>query len=157
MNIKLSKMSSQEIEKVIAGQLLCRIAFKAADYPYIAPFQYVYLNGALYFHFTDYGRKMKMLKKDNRVCVEIEELEHDLSKYYFVSISGKLCLVEDPEERNEAIRKMAQDGKQKLSSNFLAAHGLTSEEGWSSFTSEKPLVILRLNATEEMGLKSPKM
>jgi nitroimidazol reductase NimA-like FMN-containing flavoprotein (pyridoxamine 5'-phosphate oxidase superfamily) len=157
MIIKLDKMSKKEIEDIISGQLLCRIAFKEADYPYIAPFQYVYMNRALYFHFTDYGRKMKMLNKDNRVCVEIEELSPDLSKYNFVSLSGKLSQVKDEEERNAAIRKMALDGKQKLSPNLLAAHGLKGDEGWSSLNPEKPLVILRLDVTEEMGLKSPKM
>ena len=155
MIIKLSTMSRQEIEKIISAQILCRIAFKGADYPYIAPFQYVYMDGVLYFHFTDYGRKMKMLKEDNRVCVEIEKLSPDLSDYFFVTLRGRLSLVEDSEERNSVIRRMAEEGKQKLSPNFLAAHGLKSDEGWSSFTPEKPLVILKLDTVEEMGLKSP--
>ena len=155
MIIKLSTMSRQEIENIISAQILCRIAFKGADYPYIAPFQYVYMDGVLYFHFTDYGRKMKMLKEDNRVCVEIEKLSPDLSDYFFVSLRGRLSLVEDAEERNTVIRRMAEDGKQKLSPNFLAAHGLKSDKEWSSFTPEKPLVILKLAVVEEMGLKSP--
>ena len=155
MIIKLPKMSRQEIENVLCEQTLCRIAFKASDYPYITPFQYVYMNSNLYFHFTDYGRKMKMLKEDNRVCVEIEKLSPDLSDYFFVSVRGRLSLVEDAEERTSVIRRMAEDGKQKLSPNFLAAHGLKSDEGWSSFTPEKPLVILKLDTVEEMGLKSP--
>ena len=123
MIIKLPKMSRQEIENVVYEQFLCRIAFKSSDYPYIAPFQYVYMNSMLYFHFTDYGRKMKMLKEDNRVCVEIEKLSPDLSDYFFVTLRGKLNLVKDSEERKSVIRRMAEDGKQKLSPNFLAAHG----------------------------------
>ena len=154
MIIKLSKMKKQEIENIISTQILCRIAFKGADYPYIAPFQYAYMNGVLYFHFTDYGRKMKMFKEDNRVCVEIEKLSPDLSDYFFVTLRGRLSLVEDSEERTSVIRRMAEDGKQKLSPNFLAAHGLKNDEGWSSFTPEKPLVILKLDAVEEMGFKS---
>ena len=155
MIIKLSTMSRQEIENILSAQILCRIAFKGADYPYIAPFQYVYMDGVLYFHFTDYGRKMKMLKEDNRVCVEIEKLSPDLSDYFFVTLRGRLSLVEDSEERTSVIRRMAEEGKQKLSPNFLSAHGLKSDEGWSSFTPEKPLVILKLDMVEEMGLKSP--
>jgi nitroimidazol reductase NimA-like FMN-containing flavoprotein (pyridoxamine 5'-phosphate oxidase superfamily) len=152
--IKLPKMSKQEIENILCNQFLCRIAFKESDYPYIAPFQYVYMNSNLYFHFTDYGRKIEMLKKDNRVCVEIEKLSPNLREYYFVSIRGRLILVENSEERNAVIRRMAEDGTQKLSPNFLAAHGLKNDEGWSSFTPEKPLVILKLDAVEEMGFKS---
>ena len=152
---KLPTMKKQEIKDLITDGMLCRIAFKGDKYPYIAPFQYVYMNDALYFHFTDYGRKMKLLASDNRVCVEIEKLQPDLSEYYFVSLRGNLHLVADPEERAKAIRKMNEAGQQKLSHNFLAAHGLKREEGWSSFTPDQPLVIVKLDIIEEVGIKSP--
>ena len=136
--------------------MLCRIAFKGNNYPYMAPFQYVFMNRSLYFHFTDYGRKMKLLEKDKRVCVEIEKYRTDLSEYNFVVLRGTLKVVTDPQERAKAIKRMAEEGKQKLSTNFLAAHGFKKEEGWSSFTPEKPLVIVKLQEiAEEIGLKSP--
>ncbi len=51
---------------------------------------------------------------------------------------------------------MAEEGKQRLSTNFLAAHGFKKEEDWSSFTPEKTLVIVKLDEiAEEIGLKSP--
>ena len=155
MVLKLPKMNSQEIKNLINDEMLCRIAFKGAKYPYIAPFQYAYLNETLYFHFTDYGRKMKLLERDNRVCGEIEKLQPDLSEYNFVSLRGNLIVVVDPEERDRVIRKMSEDGRQKLSQNFLAAHGLNTMEGWSSFTPDKPLVIVKLETEEEIGIKSP--
>ena len=155
--VKLPKMEKLEIEKLLREQMLCRIAFKGNEYPYMAPFQYVVMNGSLYFHFTDYGRKMRLLEKDKRVCVEIEKYRPDLSEYNFVVLRGMLEVVKDPQERAEVIRKMAEDGKQRLSTNFLAAHGFKKDEGWSSFTPEKPVIIVRLKETiEKMGLKSPK-
>jgi hypothetical protein len=67
-----------------------------------------------------------------------------------------LKVVKDPTEREVVIRKMAEEGRKKLSTNFLAAHGLNKTEGWSSFTPEKPLVIIKLESvTEEIGIKSP--
>jgi len=155
MVVKLPKMKRDEVKKLLRDQFLCRIAFKGAEYPYIAPFQYVYREGRLYFHFTDYGRKMKLLENDNRVCVEIEEFHPDLREYNFVSLRGALTVVDDPQERAAAIRQMAEDGRTKLSPNFLAAHGLKREEGWASFTPEKPLVIVKLEPWEELGIKSP--
>jgi nitroimidazol reductase NimA-like FMN-containing flavoprotein (pyridoxamine 5'-phosphate oxidase superfamily) len=155
MLIKLPRMEKQEIEELISEQLLCRIAFKGGKYPYMAPFQYVYMNGTLYFHFTDYGKKMKLLEKDKHVCVEIEKYLPDMSKYNFVVLRGKLTIVTDPEERAEVIRRMATDGKEKLSTNFLAAHGFKTEEGWSSFAPERPMVIVGLEEiAEEIGIKS---
>lgn len=155
MVVKLPKMKKSEVDKLLRDQLLCRIAFKGAEYPYIAPFQYVYLEGGLYFHFTDYGRKMKLLENDNRVCVEIEQLQPDLREYNFVSLRGALKVVDDPHERTAVIRRMAEDGREKLSPNFLAAHGLKREDGWSSFTPEKPLVIVKLEPREKIGIRSP--
>lgn len=156
MLIKLPRMEKQEIEELISEQLLCRIAFKGGKYPYMAPFQYVYMNGTLYFHFTDYGKKMGLLDRDNRVCVEIEKYLPDMSEYSFVVLRGKLNIVADPEERAEAIRRMAKKGKEKLSTNFLAAHGFKTEEGWSSLDPLKPMVIVKLESiSEEIGIKSP--
>lgn len=154
--VKLPRMDRKEIDKLIQDQMLCRIAFKGDQHPYIAPFQYAFIDGSLYFHFTDYGKKMKLLEKDKRVCVEIERYRPDLSEYRFVVMSGKLKQVTDPKERTKAIEKMAEDGKKKLSPNFLAAHGLKKEDGWASLNPRKPLVIVKLeDIAEETGLKSP--
>jgi len=154
--VKLPKMTKFEIERLLREQILCRIAFKGDDYPYMAPFQYVPMDGSLYFHFTDYGKKMRLLEKDKRVCVEIENYRPDLSEYNFVVLRGKLKVVRDPQERAKVIEKLANEGKQRLSRNFLAAHGLKKEQGWSSLSLEKPLVIVKLDeVTETIGLKSP--
>jgi len=155
--VKLPKMKKSEIENLLREQLLCRIGFKGDKYPYMAPFQYVLVDGFLYFHFTDYGKKMRLLEKDKRVCVEIEKYRPDLSEYNFVVLRGELEAVNDPRERARAINRMAEEGKEKLSTNFLAAHGFNKEEGWSSFTPERPAVIVKLkDVTEKIGLKSPK-
>jgi nitroimidazol reductase NimA-like FMN-containing flavoprotein (pyridoxamine 5'-phosphate oxidase superfamily) len=154
--VRLPKMDRDEIESLIREQNICRIAFKGKRYPYIAPFQYVSIEGSLYFHFTNYGKKMKLLERDRRVCVEIESYRPDLSEYSFVVLRGTLAVVGDPEERAEAIKRMAEAGREGLSTNFLAAHGFQKEEGWSSFKPEKPIVIVKLKDVAELvGLKSP--
>jgi nitroimidazol reductase NimA-like FMN-containing flavoprotein (pyridoxamine 5'-phosphate oxidase superfamily) len=158
VTVKLPKMKEDEIKKVIKEQTLCRIAFKGKNYPYMAPFQYVYMNDTLYFHFTDYGRKMQFLERDKRVCVEIEKYQPDMSEYNFVVLRGSIEIVNDTQERSRVIKKMAEDGKRKLSRNFLAAHGFKKEEGWSALSPEKPLVIVKLtDIVEEIGLKSPSL
>ena len=155
--IKLPKMNKHEIEELVNEQRLCRIAFKGSDYPYIAPFQYVKLNGSLYFHFTNYGKKMGLLDRDKRVCVEIEKYLPDLSEYRFVTLQGKLKVVTESREREDAIRMMARTGEEEFSTNFLAVHGFSREDGWTSLSPEKPLVIVTLDEiTRELGLRSPK-
>ena len=155
--LKLPRMTKQEMWRLIRRQRLCRIAFKGEEYPYIAPFQYVVLGGSLYFHFTDYGKKMRLLEKDKRICVEIEEYREDLSEYSFIVLRGNLKVVTDQKERAQALTKLSEEGKQKLSPNFLPAHGFKKEDGWSSLTPENTsLVAIKLeNITQEIGLKSP--
>jgi nitroimidazol reductase NimA-like FMN-containing flavoprotein (pyridoxamine 5'-phosphate oxidase superfamily) len=154
---KLPKMTKQEMWKLIRRQRLCRIAFKGTKYPYMAPFQYVVLDGVLYFHFTDYGKKMKLIEDDKHVCVEIEEYKEDLSEYSFIVLRGTLKVVTDKEERVGALKKLAEEGEAKFSPNFLPAHGFNNEDGWVSLIStEMPLVVVKLeNITQEIGLKSP--
>ena len=154
---KLPKMTKQEMWKLIRRQRLCRIAFKGAEYPYMAPFQYVVLDGTLYFHFTDYGKKMKLIENDKHVCVEIEEYKEDLSEYGFIVLRGTLKVVTNQQERVNALQKLAEEGKEKLSANFLPAHGFKKEDGWSSLTpTNVSIVAVKLETiTQEIGLKSP--
>jgi len=154
--VKIPKMRKSEIEELINTQTLCRIAFKEENHPYIAPFQYVQVNGKLYFHFTNYGKKMRLLESDNRICLEIERYRPDMSEYCFAVIRGSLQIVDDPDERAKAIREMSRVGSERLSENFLVAHGFNREDGWSSFTPDKPLVIMKLkDVSEVIGLKNP--
>jgi nitroimidazol reductase NimA-like FMN-containing flavoprotein (pyridoxamine 5'-phosphate oxidase superfamily) len=149
-------MTGDEIGDLIDEQMMCRIAFNGEEYPYLAPFQYVKINDVLYFHFTDYGRKMKLLKRDNRVCVQVEKYTPDLGKYYFVSLRGKLEIVEDEEERYTAIKKLAKMGREKLSENFLAAHGIDPSKGWEMLSKKQDPVIVKLvEVVDKVGLRSP--
>jgi uncharacterized protein len=154
--VKMPKMEENEIEKLVNEQFLCRIAFRGDVQPYIAPFQYVVIDGTLYFHFTDYGKKMIFFKQETPVCVEIERYTPNLSEYQFVVIAGKLRLVEDLEERKMAIEKIAEAGKKRLSPNFLVAHGFSKGSDWGDFSDEKPILIIKLDeVSEKTGLKSP--
>jgi nitroimidazol reductase NimA-like FMN-containing flavoprotein (pyridoxamine 5'-phosphate oxidase superfamily) len=154
--MKLPSMSRKEVDDLISGQFLCRIAFRGKDRIHIAPFQYVFMNRRLYFHFTDYGNKMFLFKEGFPVCVEIEKYSPNFSEYAFVVLTGTLTVVEEKEERKKAIQKMAEIGSAKLSPNFLYAHGFESQNGWAAFNAEQPILVLRLEkVTSIKGLKSP--
>jgi nitroimidazol reductase NimA-like FMN-containing flavoprotein (pyridoxamine 5'-phosphate oxidase superfamily) len=153
--VKLPSMGKHEIDDLVERQMICRIAFRGRRYPYIAPFQYVAIGGTLFFHFTNYGKKMRILGVDSNVCVEIEEYEPDMSKYRFVALRGKLKVVTDSRERAEAINRLMSQGRRRLSRSFLAAHGFDKREDWSSLDPRKPLVIVKLEeVTGRTGLKN---
>ena len=65
-------------------------------------------------------------------------------------------LPSDPDERAEAIDKMGRLGAERLSENFLAAHGLNPDDGWPAFKPDNPLVIMKLgDVSDIVGLKYP--
>jgi uncharacterized protein len=155
--MKLPLMAKAEIDALISEQIICRIAFGGKIAPYLAPFQYVFIDGHLYFHFTKYGRKMNLLEEGQPVCVEIEKYSPDLSEYSFVILTGRLQVVTNQEESAKTIAAMVETAQNKhLSTVFLQAHGLPKDADWSALTAEKPLVVVKLvKVTEIRGLKSP--
>ena len=152
--IKLPKMEDEEIDKAINSNNLCRIAFIDDEFPYIAPFQYVYIDDVLYFHFTDYGKKKKILSNNSNVCVSIENFEPNLRSFYFISMQGTLKLVEDNDIKNQVINQMVKSAKNNYSKNFLSAHGFEKERGWDVFTSEYQLIYKFKPVGNPIGLKS---
>jgi nitroimidazol reductase NimA-like FMN-containing flavoprotein (pyridoxamine 5'-phosphate oxidase superfamily) len=153
--LKLPKMDEKEIKQALQEKNICRIAFIDDKFPYISPFQYVYLNDELYFHFTDYGKKKKILEKNKNVCVSIEHLEEDLSAFYFISMQGKLTLVEDKVEKLNVFKHIVNKARKAYSQNFLTAHGFEKEKGWDALTGKNQVLYKFIKMRKPIGLKSP--
>jgi len=154
VKVKLPKMTEDEIVSVLNDENICRIAFIEEDYPYICPFQYVYFKNQLYFHFTNYGKKMRILDKNKNVCVSIEKFEPDLSSYFFISIQGELKQIEDKKILKDVIENIVEKAKERFSKNFLAAHGFKGKDGWESLLEDKLLIFKLEEFGNRIGLKS---
>jgi nitroimidazol reductase NimA-like FMN-containing flavoprotein (pyridoxamine 5'-phosphate oxidase superfamily) len=61
-----------EIDGVIRGCRICRLAFADSDEPYIVPLSFGYDGEALYFHTAIKGRKIDCIEANPRVCFELE-------------------------------------------------------------------------------------
>ena len=64
-----------EINYILKSGIICRLALSVDDVPYIVPLNYgVEFSNPLklYFHCAPEGRKLEMLRKNKRVCFEIE-------------------------------------------------------------------------------------
>jgi nitroimidazol reductase NimA-like FMN-containing flavoprotein (pyridoxamine 5'-phosphate oxidase superfamily) len=68
-----------EIEAIIDRALVCRLALYDGQEPYLVPLCFGYQDQALYFHSAPKGRKVDILKRNARVCFEID-IDHDLEK-----------------------------------------------------------------------------
>ncbi|MDG3548098.1 pyridoxamine 5'-phosphate oxidase family protein [Methanobacterium formicicum] len=63
--LKIPAMEKEEYDRFIAEEYVSRIAFKG-DYPYIAPFLYVFNGKNIYFLSTQYGKKVELFRSNPR-------------------------------------------------------------------------------------------
>ena len=64
--------SRREIDEVIRGSDVCRLAFAVADEPYLVPVSFGYDGRDIFFHTGESGRKIDCMAANNRVCFEFE-------------------------------------------------------------------------------------
>ena len=61
-----------EIESIILRSSVCRLALADQHQPYIVPLCFGYGDRKLYFHSAGSGKKLEIIKKNNRVCFEFD-------------------------------------------------------------------------------------
>ena len=61
-----------EIEQIIKQAKVCRLGLVDGSEPYVVPVCFGYENNAFYFHCAPEGRKLELIRNNNRVCVEID-------------------------------------------------------------------------------------
>lgn len=112
-----------EDETVIVGLLnachVGRLGTIARDgYPMVKPLNFAYDRGRIYFHTAKEGEKLDDIRRDNRVCFEVD-LPIALVKskgspcraeylYRSVIIKGRARIVEDASERMAALMRLME-------------------------------------------------
>ena len=84
----------------------------AADRPYLVPLSFGYRDGILYFHSAPAGRKIDILRQNDRVCFEFD-VDCQVSKsgdvcnwgviYRSVIGSGRAFFIEEQEAKQKAL------------------------------------------------------
>ncbi len=58
-----------EIEKVIASSDICYVGMVDGNDPYVIPMNFGYKDNTIYLHSAPEGRSIRLLEKNNRVCI----------------------------------------------------------------------------------------
>jgi uncharacterized protein len=105
------------LEQVLSRAPVCRLGLLDGDVPYIVPMNFVYEDSCFYLHSRKSGKKIDLLNKNNKVCIEIE-LVGDLITgdtpceygYSFKSViaAGTAEILEEQEEKQAALSKITQ-------------------------------------------------
>ena len=157
MNIKkVPLMTKKDYDELIKECYVCRIGFKG-EYPYIAPFIYVFDGNYLYFLSTKYGKKIQRFEANPKVAVEIEKYNDDLSEYRFVTLQGIIKQVEDHNEKLKVRKDFVNLILDKsLSKNILAALGHSPSDKLESIINEERSFVWKLVDVESIiGIKTP--
>lgn len=101
-----------EIERIIKKAICCRIALVDDDEPYIVPICFGYEKNNLYFHGALEGRKVALIKKNNKICFEIDidvevvEASNPCDwsmKYRSIIGVGRAYILENDEEKSHGL------------------------------------------------------
>jgi len=100
------------IDGIIRRCRVCHLAMCDESQPYVVPLSFGYDGCFLYFHAAREGRKIDIIKRNNRVCFEFDIL-HDIitseqacswgAKYESVIGSGTAEILDTLEAKNDAL------------------------------------------------------
>ena len=101
------------IEEIIKKALICRLGLSDGENPYIVPLSFGYKDKTLYFHSAAKGKKINIIRKNPRVCFEID-INSEIIKaedackwsmrYQSVIGYGKAVLLQNTDEKREALK-----------------------------------------------------
>jgi uncharacterized protein len=105
----------QELEGIISGCDVCRVAIANENIPYIVTMNFGYVGGKnphLYFHCATGGKKLDMIRNNNYVCFEMDT-DHKIytgekgcdwgMKYCSTVGYGRIFFVDDEVEKNTGL------------------------------------------------------
>ena len=62
----------KEIESIIQSAQVCRIGLSEDNVPYVVPMNFGYKDNCLYFHCAKAGKKIDVIRQNNKVCFEMD-------------------------------------------------------------------------------------
>jgi hypothetical protein len=138
------------IEDIIAHSSVCRLAMSDDGQPYVIPLCYGYKDNTFYLHSATEGRKLDILRKNDRVCIEIDidceivkESDNACSwsmKYRCVVGFGKASLIYDTDLKREAL-------------NIIMGHYCGSHDEYT-FRNIENIIVIRIDVERMTGKQS---
>ena len=100
---RMGHLSREEMEELLSASKVGRLGLSVNDNPYVVPVSHWYREGKIYFHSSE-GKKIQYIKKNPKVCFEVDELAEDGS-WKSVIAYGKVTLATDRETMMRAFHK----------------------------------------------------
>jgi len=100
----LGKLNSVEIDEVIQHQVIGRLGCHADGITYVVPVSYAYDGEYVYVHSGE-GLKMEMMRKNPKVCFQIDQF-FNMANWRCVVAWGEFEELHDKKDRDFALQKL---------------------------------------------------
>jgi len=123
----ISKMNTDACREVLARASMGRLGCSLNNQPYVVPVGLAYEANDIHV-FSTFGHKIKWMRENPKVCIQIDEIAHDQSQWVSVLASGQyeeLTVPEFEQERDHARRLLEE--RRHFWLNAFAARRLKSE------------------------------
>jgi hypothetical protein len=107
----------ETVNQILDEGFLCHVGFVVDGQPFVIPTSYGRKDDSLYIHGSAASRMLRQMKESVPVCVTVTLLDglvlarsifnHSMN-YRSVVVLGKATLVDDPEEKLEALRLLSE-------------------------------------------------
>ena len=104
--------SKKDIEWILQKAEILRISFSEDNQPYLVPMNFAYHDNCIYLHSAPEGRKIDILKNNDRVCFEVDiqtQIVKDSQpcnwsmRYFSVIGFGIAHFVDEIEDKKDAL------------------------------------------------------
>ncbi|MFT4300704.1 MAG: pyridoxamine 5'-phosphate oxidase family protein [Desulfovibrio sp.] len=107
--MKKYPLPQEKIVELLTSEQIGRLATTGADgFPYITPVHFVFMSDKIFIHGLAAGEKLANIKKDDRVCFEVEKMHEYVqdelpcdtnTSYESVIIRGHAVLITDTDAK----------------------------------------------------------
>jgi nitroimidazol reductase NimA-like FMN-containing flavoprotein (pyridoxamine 5'-phosphate oxidase superfamily) len=142
--IEVRELSEQEIEQFVQQNNYGHLALCDGGQPYVVPIHYAASEDYVYIYTTE-GKKTAIVKRNPRVCLQIEDVRNN-QDWVSVVVYGEAMQLRDEVERAEAIKAIS-----KVNPTLTPAVSIHWMDNW---VRENIEVIYRITPLETTGRAS---
>ncbi len=114
--MKEHQLTKEEIDLLLQESKMGHLGTQNEDgFPYVTPVHFAYTGDCIYIHGLNRGQKLANIKANDKICFETADMEGLIlddkacdvnTKYKSVIIFGTAAMVEEKEEKIEALNKV---------------------------------------------------
>lgn len=143
----LGKLNPDDVETLVKQQLVGRIGCHAKDVTYVVPISYAYDGAYIYGHTLE-GMKVDMMRKNPKVCFQVDDTT-DLANWQSAVLWGEFEELAEGPERMLALHKLTERRLPLISSETMH---LTSQWPFrDEDVSKISGIVFRIRVTEKTG------